>query len=347
VRSDAAGHFEIGDLLPGPVRLELLRAGAVPLRTPEWSLRAGEQRDVGALALRDGIPVAGRVLDDEGQPIEGAHVGARAAPGDPAADGDLGLFAVTDGSGRFTLALPPGRRALAITAPGRLGASAPVDVTEGAPPPAELTVKLTRADGVLEGLVKDDAGRPLARAQLTAWPLDAEGAAGAVLAARRPAGDAAPLGSALADAGGHFTIAHVPRRPLLIEAQHRDYAAATATATPGSPVIVTVPVPGGIRGEVREQVTGAPVAGFRVEASGPDGRTAVAARPRRAGAKAQVKKGASDGAFALERLVPGRWRLVASAPGFQSLEREVDVPPGSRPGEPSVLDLRLELESAR
>jgi protocatechuate 3,4-dioxygenase beta subunit len=328
VRSDAAGRFDVGDLLPGPLRLEVLRAGAVPLRTTEWTLHAGERRDVGALALRDGVPVSGRVLDDEDQPIEGAHVGARAAAGDPAGAGDLGLYAVTDGSGRFALALPPGRRALAITAPGRVGATAPVHVVEGAPPPAELTVKLTRADGVLEGLVKDDAGRPLARAQVTAWPLD------------KP-GDAAPFGSALADAGGHFSIAHVPRRPLLIEAHHHDYATATATATPGTPVTVTVPVPGGIRGEVREQVTGAAVAGFRVEASGPDGRTAVAARPGRG-----TNKGGGDGAFTLERLVPGRWRLVATAPGFSSLAREVEVPPGSRPGEPSVLDLRLELQSA-
>jgi hypothetical protein len=151
--------------------------------------------------------------------------------------------------------------------------------------------------------------------------------------------DAAPLGGAVTDAGGHFTIARVPRGTLLVEASHPDYGRATAAATPGAAAILTVPVPGGIRGEVREHVTGAPVTRFRIDAAGPDGRTAAATATRGKGGKPP-----GDGGFTLARLVPGRWRLTVAASGFRATEREVLVPASSTLGQPSVVDLRIELE---
>jgi hypothetical protein len=121
---------------------------------------------------------------------------------------------------------------------------------------------------------------------------------------------------------------------LLVEVRHPDYPSAFEAATPGTLVEITAAIPGGIAGEVRDRGGGAPIARFRVEASGPGGRTVTAARGK-------------QGAFTLAHLLPGRWRLVASAPGFVTAEREVDVPRSPALGEPSVRDLRLELQPAQ
>jgi hypothetical protein len=219
--------------------------------------------------------------------------------------------------GAFAAAVAPGTYKLTAGAPGLTEASATVEAKEGAPPPA-LAFRLSRADGRLEGLVRDDGGRPLARARVRALAADAQG------------GEARALGSALTDAGGHFTIARVASGALLVEVEHPDYPATTLPATPGTLAVLTVPVPGRVEGEVRER-GGAPVARARVEALGPDGRTA-AATPRK------------GGAFVLPRLLPGRWRLTASAPGFRPADSDIDVPASPALGDPSVRDLRLELD---
>ena len=86
-----------------------------------------------------------------------------------------------------------------------------------------------------------------------------------------------------------------------------------------------------IAGEARARATGAVVARGRVEANGPDGAKATAEIQR-------------AGSFRLPRLVPGHWRLTVSAPGFHPTDQELDVPPSTSLGEPSVRDLRVNLD---
>jgi hypothetical protein len=102
---------------------------------------------------------------------------------------------------------------------------------------------------------------------------------------------------------------------------------------------IVVPVPGRIDGEVHERITGAAVPRFQIDAHGPDGADArffVATTTRgRAG---------DPLAFSLRRLTPGRWMLRVQAAGYRPIERVVDVPPASSPGNASVRALRLEIE---
>jgi hypothetical protein len=286
------------------------------MRTDELTLAPGERRDLGALALREGFPIEGRVLDDSGAPLEGARVAATSG-----AD-DSGLYAVTDGAGAFSIALPAGHYRLTATAPGHGSASTEVDVRAGVPS-ASIALRLARAEAILEGLVRDTGGRPLGRARLLAWPR--EGAAGG--------GSATPIGTASADVGGHFRLAGLPAGELRIEVQHPDYPRVTMPATPGQFASLTVPFPGGIAGEAHARATGAPVTRGRVEAAGPDGAK-VSGELQRAGT------------FRLPRLAPGHWRLNVSAPGYRPSEQELDVPASSSLGEPSVRDLRVELDAA-
>ncbi|HEY4394634.1 MAG TPA: carboxypeptidase-like regulatory domain-containing protein, partial [Polyangia bacterium] len=296
---------------------EAAQPGFEPLRTDELTLAPGEKRDLGVLALRDGFPVAGRVLDESGGPIEGARV--TVAGTDPLASA---VYAATDGAGSFSLALPAGSYRLTATAPGHGPARAQVTVQPGTTPaPTEL--RLPRAEAVLEGMVRDTGGRPLGRAHLLAWPRGPS-----------PIGPSDnPLGSTTADVGGHFRLAELPAGELRIEVQHPDYPRVTLPATPGQFAILTVPFPGGISGEARARATGAAVTRGRVEAAGPDG-VKVTAEIQRAGS------------FRLPRLAPGHWRLSVSAPGFRAVDQDLDVPPSSTLGEPSVPDLRVELDAS-
>jgi hypothetical protein len=313
--SDAHGRFTIDDLIPGRYRVEAAHAGLEPLRTDELTLAPGERRDLGALALRDGFPVAGRVLDDGG-PIEGARVSITSGADPSTAD----FYAVTDGSGSFSVALPAGSYRLTASATGHGPARAEIAVQAGTPP-APVELRLRRAEAILEGLVRDTGGRPLGRARLLVWPHDGAGTG------------EAPLGSGSADVGGHFRLADLPAGELRIEVQHPDYPRVTLPATPGQFASLTVPFPGGIAGEARARATGAAVTRGRVEAAGPDGATA----------SAEIQRA---GSFRLPRLAPGHWRLKVSAPGFHAANQELEVPPSDSLGEPSVRDLRVELDPA-
>ena len=314
--ADAHGRFTVDDLIPGRYRVEVAHAGSEPLRTDELTLAPGERRDLGALALRDAFPIEGRVVDESGAPLEGARVSATGGAG------DNGLYAATDGAGAFSLALPAGHYRLTASAPGHGGAGAEVDVRPGAPS-ASIALRLARAEAILEGLVRDTGGRPLGRARLLAWPR--EGAPGG------GGGSATPLGTASADVGGHFRMADLPAGELRLEVQHPDYPRVTLVATPGQFASLTVPFPGGIAGEAHARGTGAAVTRGRIDAAGPEG------------AKASVELQRA-GSFRLQRLAPGHWRLSVSAPGYRRTEQELDVPPSSSLGEPSVRDLRVDLD---
>jgi protocatechuate 3,4-dioxygenase beta subunit len=317
--ADREGRFAVDDLIPGRYRIEVAQGGAEPLRTDEFVLAPGERRDAGKLALRPGFPVTGRVVDESGSPIEGARVVVAAGGASPAS---VGLFAMTDGAGHFSLALPAGSHRLSASASGRGTAQASVDVAAGSSPPA-VQFKLARAEARLEGLIRDDGGRPLARARLAVWP------AGAVEAP--PVPGAAPIASGVGDVGGHFTIAPLPAGEARLEIQHPDYPTSVHPVTPGKYANITVPFPGGVAGEVKAKTTGAAVARGRLEAVGPGGARATADLRR-------------DGTFRLMRLVPGRWRLTVVATGYRQAEQELEVPASSNLGEASIRSLRVELE---
>jgi hypothetical protein len=140
-----------------------------------------------------------------------------------------------------------------------------------------------------------------------------------------------PLATATADVGGHFRIGGLPPAELRVEVQHPDYPRVTASATPGEVASIVVPVPGGVAGEVRARATGALALHARVEATGPDGATASADTQ-------------GTGTFRLLRLAPGAWHLRVSAPRMRAAEQQLDVPSSPTMGEPSVRDVRIDLD---
>jgi hypothetical protein len=345
--TDSHGRFQLSDMLPGRFFLEVSHEGSVPQRAGPFPLAPGQKLEAGTIALADGIRLSGRVVDENDAPIDGARItlrgpGAAAPPrgekragapadGAPAAAalGDATVL-TTDGGGQFSAALAEGESSLVISAAGMLGQSVVVRLA-AASPPAPLTVRLARVDARFDGLVRDAVGRPAAGARVMAWAVPATLADGEL----PPIPDGAvPLGSATTDAGGHFQLTRLPRGRFLVEVKHPAYPRAaeivTAAEAAGLPVTIELAVPGGIEGEVREKVTGAVISSYRIEAQGPQGRVAAAARKRGAG-------------FVLSRLYPGRWTLDVRAPGYDREETSVDVAASGTLGESSVRELRIEL----
>jgi protocatechuate 3,4-dioxygenase beta subunit len=330
--TDAQGRFVLADMAPGQFKVDIAAEGRLPLQKGPLTLVPGAAHDVGRLAVATGVPLSGRALDEGGAPVRGARVEARSSePGAPTA-----IFsAVCDQEGHFSLQVPRGR----FTITGHADRRAP-DTREGvvidpARPPAPLELRLSSADGVLEGAVRDPVGRPVARARISAFPAPAgvgptDGGPPPVVASDRP-----PVATATTDGAGRFRMQGVPRAALLVEARHPSWPAQAAIAVPGqAPVSLQLPRPGGIEGEVRDRLSSAFVSNYHLEALGPDGRPAVDMRIQGAG-------------FELRGLAPGKWRLKVTADGYDPTEREVDVPPGVGRNEPSLRDLRLELARKR
>src|SRR5258708_7550889 len=166
----------------------------------------------------------------------------------------------------------------------------------------------------LYGLVNELCGMPCARVLTAVWLAAAAGDASI------PDG-ASILATTVTDVGGHFRLGQLPRVPLVLEVRQPAYPSVKAAATPGTFATVAVPIPGAIAGDVHDARTGAALSRFRVEARGPDGRTA-SATPRK------------TAAFVLTALAPGPWTLTVDAPGYEPGEITVDVPPRATLGAP-------------
>lgn len=322
------GRFVLADVPPGVWRIEGSHPQALSSRIEAVPVTGTGDVDLGTITLATGVSVIGRVFDEAGVPLPGARIGAVGGAKGGAVE------TTTLPSGEFRLRVGPGDYTVEASASGRDVVATQVRAAaDGVPPPLAFT--LGRADGVLEGTVRDTAGRALPRVRLGVR--SSPGLSVAVGAALPPAtADAGlrPLAEASTDAGGHFRIGKLPRRRLVLDIRHPDFPPVSLAAEPGSLVQARLANPGGVAGEVREKGTGAFVARYRLAASGPEGRTAAPSRTTGAG-------------FELLRLFPGRWSLTVEAPGFERGSVAVDVPPAGSAREPSVRDLRIELERQR
>src|SRR5450432_3591718 len=267
-RSGADGHFRLGPLPPGRFRL-VARAPTYLLRAPaSVMLAATTATPAQRLELVRAASAEGRVSDVRGASIPGALIrygGGGAGLTDLAVifdplplaaeaaalegkgrGGGAAKLARADANGEFRLDdLLPGPVRLAITrppyaaleletasvAPGEhriLGVRTLGDPTADAG--AAVAVPALPAEkATLAGIARDDGGRPLARARVRAWPLDAAGTT--VTAAPRTAA----IASTVTDPGGHFTLARVPAATLLLELDLPPYPVTFASTTPDLP----------------------------------------------------------------------------------------------------------------
>lgn len=234
--------------------------------------------------------------------------------GDPVAGAELSAddgatLAESDRRGEFAIAHLARATTVTVRAPGFLPATRAIAPSERGP----FDVQLRRAEARLGGVVVDDRGTPLsaARVEIAAPPM-------------------APRW-ATTDRSGRFDAAGLGPGPYRVTVTHADFAPGRFDeVAPGDDVRLALSPGGGVDGEVRDARLGGTPPGARLEL------TAAGDKPRLVSLAA--------GRFSVTALPPGRAVLVASAPGYVTLTRELDVVAGDRLHDVTVRDVRLELE---
>jgi protocatechuate 3,4-dioxygenase beta subunit len=329
--TDMQGRFVVDEMPPGRVRLEIAPVAHLPLRREPVDLSPGERRDLGDLVASPGAVISGRTLDEAGDPIEGARIEVR-----PTGPQGAIMRLATDRDGRFTVRIPRGDYSLLALAPSRAPRSIfAVHAVPGTPaPPFDL--RLPRALGGLDGQVRDDRGKPVARANVMVLA--------APTALTTPAGTpwrprssvemenmaALTLTSVLTDWQGKFKLRGLPAEPVIVEVRHPDWPPVALVSRAGATLNLQLSRPGGVEGEIREKGSGAFVARYDLDMLGPDGR-----RPERI-----EHQGAGFAALGLQ---PGRWTIKVTSPGFDASEQAVEIPAGVSRHEASLTGVLVEL----
>ena len=299
----------------------------------QW-LQVGSGDNEVKLTLVPGAAVSGRVVDDHGNPVEGANV-VFAGASDWSAQADERADAITtgkDGAFRFA-AMPAGSfRFLATHAELAPGTSAIITL-DGKTERAGVTITLA-AGAVVRGKVitADGKGVPSARVRIG-------------LAARTMIG--APPRQAFTDAKGEFVITGLPRRELVAVAIHETAASPSVPvdATRGEvpTVTLTLDITGTISGIVVDP-SGQPVEGVQVSA-GPNFRDARGTPTdmvnwRLRGFPQELTDAA--GKFTLTGLLPGSY-MVTAMPAHAASRGRRGATEGT-PAETGQTNLRLVLQ---
>jgi len=104
--TDAAGHFQFSDLVPGLYRLDAEKPGLTNPHPAAMSLRAGNQRTT--ITLLPYTVIAGRVTDPDGEPLQGCSVHALQQRGNSGQTVEI-QRSMTDDLGEFRIVrLAPG-----------------------------------------------------------------------------------------------------------------------------------------------------------------------------------------------------------------------------------------------
>jgi hypothetical protein len=291
----------------GAFRVTGLPAGrlVVVATHPDFARGASEPMHVVA-----GAELRVTVVLSRGVEVRGRVTDDRgAAVGGAELTGDGASLATTDARGEFEIAHVARALTLTVRAPGFLPATRAVSPSEHGP----FDVTLRRAEGRLGGEVIDDRGAPVsaARVEIAAPPM--------------------PARWVTTDRAGRFDAEALGPGPYRVVVTHADFAPATFDAVaPSTEARFALATGGGIDGEVRDARMGGVPAGLRLEL--------VAG-----GGKSQLLP-VQAGRFSATGLPAGRAILTASAPGYVTIAREVDIVAGDRPHDVTVRDVRIELE---
>jgi hypothetical protein len=322
--SDARGEFRFA--APQGATLEARKEGFLPGRADlDWAAVVN-----GRVTLRLGPahrplgprgPVEGRVVAKGGAPVPGALV--IAAPEGPfGGEGGVAAQAVADEDGRFALAeLDAGSYRITARAEGR----APASARRVRPGATDVLLELGEG-GRLRGCVSDAAsGAPVAPFNVLVFE-------------RRTALRLVPQRSrSVIDPSGCYALDDLRPGPAVVVVTAPGYAPSgelrlEVPAPPGEAVQDAVLELGGrVTGVVREDATGAPIAGARISVEG-----ALDSAASTFPVLAEATTG-PDGRFTLSGL-PRRASLFFAAAGHHARVVGVDVPPS---GGGAELEVRL------
>ncbi len=306
VESNPDGSFRLSNLRSGTYTLAVTHDEFSSTESEPIRLRPGATRSDVRLEMRAGAELAGRVVDERGNGLEGIPVELRVT-------GDrLPQMSVTAPDGSFSFRGLRGE--LSVTAlPYDLP---PVRTSIVIEEEALVTVELALASTLytLRGRVVDERGFGVGGALLTVSSSRAE------TPVRR---------NAKSDADGMFSVPALPEPPFELSAEHPSYGPTRLTDIERVDDVRVVMSAGVILiGEVRDSWTRDGLAGVLVELEGPIDGTA---------------RSQSDGTFVFRRLPIGTYDVSFSHPDYESQSRRVVLEAPQYVDRPQELDtVRLE-----
>jgi len=310
-KTDADGAFRVSGLGKGPftVRAEAQREGAT------WSVSrdavAPETLDV-ELVLEETLAIAGRVVDDRGEPLSNFRVRAQEKTGGmiPGMGGARRSERFEDEDGAFRLEGLSERTWMVRAEAEGHGQAEPLEVALAGAPKEDLLLTLPRAASV-RGVVVAPDGRPVGGAEVT---LKFELMDMARLA------NLGESPSAVSEPDGSFLLEGLTPGTLKLVAAAEGFADSTALPLEVAPaqtlegMALTLRIGGRILGEIYgkggERQAGAPI---------------LAQNPANFSGQKWVTSDA-NGEFVIDNLVPGTWQVM-TMPGRGALE-DVDAGDG-------------------
>jgi len=290
VTTRANGAFVLPSLRPGPYTLAASHDDFAPAESERLQVGPGATRSEVGIVMRSGAELAGRVVDERGNGLEGIPVELR-APAErlprmsvTASDGSFSFRGVR---GEVTVTalpydLPPAREFIAIG------------------DDALVTVRLALGSALytLRGRVVDERGF---------------GVSGALLTVSSASPQTPIQRTAKSDADGTFSVPALPEPPFALSAEHPSFSPARI---PDIEAIddVRVVMSAGVTflGEVLDDWTGDALGNVRVRLGGPitsDTRTR------------------SDGTFVFRRAPTGTYDISFSHPDYEPQTRRVVLEP--------------------
>lgn len=325
-RSQEDGGFRLQGLLYGGVyELTAVREGFARSKAPATVAPRGKPSSRVRIVLSEGHTATGRVVDAEGQPVEGAEVQLL----DPKHDREESR-ATTGPDGRFDLRrLEPGRKMLRAGHPDHAPVFLPRIEIAKETPVFDLGTVTLPASGTIEGRVTDTRGRPLEGAEVRAFPAARERMPGWIF------GGGERSGGVRTRPDGTFRIERLERGARFnVTAKHPGYVHADV---PG----VEAPTEEPIRIEMKAALT---LAGQVVNPEGapvPDAAVAQVEDSPLGGTSIDTAASTdSDGRFRVTGLSPGSLDLIVTADGYSARRlRAIPIPEAGKPE-----DLRIILE---
>jgi hypothetical protein len=317
---DPRGEFRFDVVGPGIYQVHVTAddralARSQPINTDE---NAGEAIE---LKLSRGVSLSGTVVDEQGQPVDGARVIPFSKAGG-AMPGMIGKFASDEGAveardGQFTISqLAPGKETLKVTHPDycfTIVEDIDVPAAGGDVPPIVLT-----RGGTVRGRVFDAAGRPEAGVTLVFQDDYAYGGGGDEEAGR--------FATAVTDRKGEYEVHHLPEQLCYVSRSDfwNSWGVVRQTILPKNGATRTLDFGGTDKLTGRLVVNGEPLSSGRVQLTGENPTFGIFK------AYAQTRE---DGGFTFWSPPPGKWTLYYALPGRRSdwaRVRDVEITSGPR-----------------
>ncbi len=269
----------------------------------------------------EGAKIVGRVIErDSGQPLA-AEIGFAISD-----KGGITMRHVrATEQGQFEIAgLPRGDLHLATKLKGYAVEHHSLSLSDGET--RQIEFRLINA-GIVKGMIINDAGKPVADAQIRAIYADDPSTRGAIAATYQW-----EMGEVRSEATGSFIVEVHPEKEFIVEASHPAFVGEVSTPMRSAsiegqaPIRLSLSKGEGFEGEVRDE-NGNPIAGAQVRLMEVEERAELQRFVSFELLKRRNRTAMSgaDGKFRFDRLIPARKTLIVTHPKHQPVRHTLNM----------------------